>query len=271
VTKRPKISVVTPSYNQGEHLPDLLESIQRQEVDSFEHVVVDNESTDRTNEVLGGLPDDYPLRLIQELDEGQSDAVNKGIRAARGEWVAWQNADDFFLPGAFCTVLEATRQRPEADVIYGDVRIVDAGGERKGQLVNTRPSWFVLKYWSMFVNNQAAFFRRGLLEDLGGLSKDHDLTMDTELVARLLRADDVTFHHVPETLGAYRQHAEAKTFGGNQSDIDRERRTIFRESPWDRVLPRTALQWSARFVKLGQLLTERGPRETGSILLRKIA
>ena len=93
-----KISVVTPSYNQGNFIEACIRSVLNQNYPNFEHIIIDNCSTDATSGVLKKYPH---LNCIVEADRGQCDAINKGIRAASGDWILWLNADDYMLEGAF--------------------------------------------------------------------------------------------------------------------------------------------------------------------------
>jgi len=90
-------SVITPSFNQGRYLTSCLESVKNQGVDYYEHIIIDNCSTDETKEILAAWSHDSHLKIVIEPDHGQSDAVNKGFRMARGEIICWLNSDDAYL------------------------------------------------------------------------------------------------------------------------------------------------------------------------------
>ncbi len=93
-----KISIVTPSFNQGIFIEEAIKSVLSQGYSDLEHIIVDNCSTDTTASVLARYPH---LKVICEPDQGQSDALNKGFKAATGDIVGWLNADDKYLPGCF--------------------------------------------------------------------------------------------------------------------------------------------------------------------------
>jgi glycosyltransferase involved in cell wall biosynthesis len=92
-----KISVITPSFNQGRFLSECIESVQTQTGVDVEHIITDAGSTDETLDVLNRYPH---LKWSSESDEGMSDGINKGFLNASGKWVMWLNCDDYFLPGA---------------------------------------------------------------------------------------------------------------------------------------------------------------------------
>src|SRR5438552_385907 len=122
----PSLTIVTPCLNGADTLPLALESVRSQPYDGeVEHLVVDGGSTDGTLEILASAPG---VRYISESDRGLSDAVNKGIRMARGEVVGWLNADDVYLPGALGRVGRAFAQQPEAVWATGACLIMDDDG-----------------------------------------------------------------------------------------------------------------------------------------------
>jgi glycosyltransferase involved in cell wall biosynthesis len=102
----PKISIITPSYNQGKFIRQTIESIQAQNYPNYEHIIVDACSTDDTVEILKSYGN--TIQWISEKDKGQADAINKGIRMATGQILAYINSDDYYLPGAFFRVAQGT-------------------------------------------------------------------------------------------------------------------------------------------------------------------
>jgi glycosyltransferase involved in cell wall biosynthesis len=110
----PDVSVLTPSYGYGRFIGDALESVKRQDGVSVEHIVQDAGSEDETIDILRGYGE--RLRWRSEPDRGQSDALNKALQLARGRWVAWLNADEFYFPGAL-QALVAIGDKTKADVV----------------------------------------------------------------------------------------------------------------------------------------------------------
>src|SRR5689334_3258701 len=114
----PKVSIVTPSYQQGRFLPEAIESVLAQDYPEIEHLVIDGGSSDESVAVLQR----YGSRLAyweSQRDKGQADALNKGFARARGEILGWLNADDTYEPGAVRRAVEALAARPDVDVISG--------------------------------------------------------------------------------------------------------------------------------------------------------
>jgi len=251
----PTLSVVTPSYNQSEFIEACIQSIRRQGYDDVEHIVVDGGSTDGTVEILERYEDEYDLRWVSEPDNGQSNAVNKGIRMADGDWIGWQNSDDFYLPGAFETFEAARRDNPRADLIYGDVIVVDDEGEELRRLYQPRPSKFTHRYWSLFARNQATFFSRHVVDTVGYLNEDLEIAMDEEFLWRVLQAG-VIVESVQTALGAFRIQSDAKTFGNSHESWADERTRIYERSVYDRLLPKSVLAQAARATKAVNLLRD---------------
>src|SRR5690606_2495285 len=120
-----KVSVVTPSFNQGVFIERTLLSVRRQEVNGFdiEHFVVDGGSSDSTLDTLRRFGE--TVQWVSEADYGQSHAVNKGIRATGGSIIGWLNSDDVYYPGAVNYVVDYLNANPQVDVVYGMAEHID--------------------------------------------------------------------------------------------------------------------------------------------------
>src|SRR5919199_239465 len=122
----PSISVITPSYNQAQFIRQTVESVLTQNYPRLEYIVIDGLSTDNTLDVL--KPYQTKLRLISERDNGQTDAINKGLRMATGDIVCWLNSDDFFLPNTLEIVGDFFLAHPNKTWLTGDCLIINETG-----------------------------------------------------------------------------------------------------------------------------------------------
>jgi len=249
---RPTLSVVTASYNQGDYIEENLESVMSQSYDAVEHIVVDGGSTDGTVDLLEEYEGSYNLKWISESDRGQSHALNKGIDMATGDWIAFQMSDDYYLNGAFATAVDAIERNPDADIVYGDILNVDSEGNEQARTYNIPPVKFVQRYWSLYANSQATFFRAEVLDKSGGFREELEYTMDADLYWRLLHTD-ITQVHVPELLAAFRYHEAAKTPSRSNEQETAEWDEIYGET-YERYLSTAHLQTVAKVIKAIQLL-----------------
>ena len=229
-----RISIVTPSLNQCGFIPEMLASLESQGYPDWEHVVFDAGSTDgsveawREWEERGKLRNgemekwgnadtetlrngERRVRVFVEPDRGQSDAINKGMRVARGEIVGWLNADDVFLPGALAKVAEAFEKNPDAAVVYG----VGAKTDLEGREIKRVPfREFCPKRLSYAFGavQPAMFFRRDAYWKVGGLDESLHYAMDWDLLLKLAKVGKVVA--IPDHLANIRYYPETKTNTG---------------------------------------------------------
>ena len=123
----PLVSIVTPSYNQAAYLRETMQSVLDQDYPNIEYLVVDGGSTDGSVEIIK----EFESRLTwwcSEKDRGQAEAINKGLQRAKGEYIAWLNSDDLYLPGVISTVVALFTKHPDAAMVHGDVFAIDETG-----------------------------------------------------------------------------------------------------------------------------------------------
>lgn len=189
----PSISVVTPTFNAATTIRETLDSIAAQDYPALDHVVVDGGSTDGTLEILEAEAAAGRLRFISEPDNGLSDAFNKGVRMATGDFVGWLNADDTYEPGALAAVAAAVTAKPDAEWATGRCKIMGGSGE-ESRLAVTAYKNFLLKRFSLrlyltnnFVSSPATFVRRSVLDEIGALDERFKYSADYDLWLRLAR------------------------------------------------------------------------------------
>ena len=201
----PKVSIITPSFNQARFLPETFRSLARQDYPNIEHIVVDGGSTDGTVELLKTAPG---IRWVSEKDNGQIDALNKGFAMATGEILAWLNSDDTLSPGAVRIAVEAL-ERSGADLVYGDVRLVDQDSTHERMFYGIPHDYRILLYGIDYIGQQSVFFHRALLDRSGPLRPEYDNAFDYELWLRMALHGRLVY--VPQVRGQIRRHAAAKS------------------------------------------------------------
>jgi glycosyltransferase involved in cell wall biosynthesis len=213
------VSVLTPSFGYGRFIADAIESVLFQEGVSVQHIVQDGLSQDETVEVLSRF--EGQILWASEPDRGQSDALNKALAKASGRWIAWLNADEFYLPGSLAILVEHG-ERMAADIVYGDCVFVDADGNVQRLLPQHRFNARVLREYGCFVPSNAVLIRRSIL---GDAPWDPTLRriMDWDLFMNLM-ARGARFVHLLHPVGAFRVHDEGITAkpppdGGEHSQV----------------------------------------------------
>ena len=214
-----KISIITPSFNQGQFIEEAIQSVLVQGYPDFEHIVVDNCSTDNTLEVLRRYPH---LRWISEPDRGQSHALNKGFHLATGEVLAWLNCDDFYLPGAFHTAARALAD-PSVDGVYSDLQFCNIDGHIVKHYRSHRPVRF-LSLFHNFISSECLFFKRKVMEGID-IAEDLHYCMDQEFAANLLYRR-YRLHYLKTCFAVFRWQGANKSLDTPQGRIQRLREGI---------------------------------------------
>jgi glycosyltransferase involved in cell wall biosynthesis len=231
---QPLISVVTPSFNQQRFIGEALASVQLQNYDNCEHLVIDGRSTDNTVDLLRNLTegkDQSKIVWISEQDSGQSEALNKGFRLAKGEIIGWLNSDDRYRAGCFEHIVQAFADNPEVDILYGDYLMVDESGKVLQIRREIEFNAFILLYHRvLYIPTTATFFRRRVFEEENWLNEKLKYAMDLDFFIRL-SASGYRFKHIPELLADFRLHPESKSC--SSPDIHRleHQQVVFATAP----------------------------------------
>lgn len=234
----PRISIVTPAFQQDDFLRACVASVELQAYPRVEHLVLDGGSTDGTREYLQRSPGCVTW-WRSHADGGQSQALNEGFEKASGDWIGWQNSDDFYYPGAFWHVADLAVRYPDAGVIVGDTAIVDDRGIQQYTVgVSPVPARLWLRgYWPY---NQAVFFRRDVLRQALPVDEALHLHMDIDLLAKIaLLAPKVAYVNLP--LGAFRKYEGTKTETITERSL--RERALLRERYGQRLWPEPGWQW----------------------------
>lgn len=205
----PLVSVVTPSLNQASFIEETICSVlgQMRSYVRLEHVVVDGGSIDGTIEILGRY---NHLRWISKPDEGQAHAINKGLRMARGEILAYLNADDTYEPGAIGQVVGFLLRRPELAAVYGICNVIDSRGRLLKVWNPPEFEWHsYLRVGFSYIPQPTFFFRRSALQSVGLLDPSLSHAMDYDFFARL--GEQNAIGRLDRVLANFRIHSRSKT------------------------------------------------------------
>jgi len=204
----PKITVITPSFNQSQFLERTILSVIKQDYPNLEYIIIDGGSTDGSVDIIKQY-EEHINYWVSEKDNGQTHALNKGLKIATGDWVGWQNSDDIYYPGSFLSVADAINNVTTEDLVIGNMNLIDEHDSMLRDLKYVTPTYKSLLAEGMVVANQAAFWRRKIHDDIGYLDEDLHCVFDYEWFLRVMK--DKQAYHVDKTWGALRYHSETKT------------------------------------------------------------
>jgi glycosyltransferase involved in cell wall biosynthesis len=221
----PLITIVTPSFNQGHFIEETIRSVLLQGYRPLEYIVMDGGSNDSTVDVLRKY-ERWLTRWVSEPDDGQSDAIVKGMLEARGTLRNWLNADDYLLPGALAALADAWNLSDDAPaVLCGDSIDVDVDGIELSKSFAKEPNELMVPGAPPLIggDQSAWFFSEGAWNAVGGIDRSHRFIMDIDLYYRFAAAG-VAFQRVGAPLSAYRRHSDTKTLNEWEASIDSKKK-----------------------------------------------
>lgn len=205
----PKLTVVTPSYNQAAFLERTILSVLNQNYPNLEYIIVDGGSNDGSVEIIKK----YEKHLswwVSEKDRGQVHAINKALERATGEYISFQNSDDVYFPGTFARFGEAALKYP-VDILYGDLYMITTDDEVTEILKTTSYDFDCQILEGMQIHNQSLFFKRSLVEKYGMFDESFRFAFDYDFITRYTSHKSTTTKKIDGLGGALRVHAEAKS------------------------------------------------------------
>ena len=234
----PKLSIITPSFNQAQFLEQTILSVLQQNYEALEFIIIDGGSTDGSLEVIRKYEDQLTY-WVSEEDRGQAHALNKGLGHATGEIVAYLNSDDLYLPEAFVPVATYFLDHPQCEWVCGDTLMFGEGRQNEVVSADVPQSAAHALSWAYTAPQPGMFWKRELLSE--GFAEQWRYCFDHELYVRLLLAGHKC-EHLPVTVAAYRLHATSKTVA--EGDLfDREFDQI--AAIYENRLSRSGRRWCA--------------------------
>lgn len=205
----PVVSVIIPTHNRAALVQEAVKSALAQTFTGIEIVIVDDGSVDGTETALQPLTKTGRVRSIRQANAGPAAARNRGIREARGEWVAFLDDDDLFEPDKIEKQMALAARMPDARFIHSDFRKFN---EESPDLGVRDTSWFsgdmypgILEHWSTLMASPCVMVRRDVLAEVGGFDETMRWAEELDLWRRIARK--YPFFHVPEPLTKVRQQA----------------------------------------------------------------
>jgi glycosyltransferase involved in cell wall biosynthesis len=201
----PRLSIVTPSYNQGQFLEATIRSVLLQGYPNLEYIVIDGGSGDESVEIIRKY-EKFLSYWVSEKDKGQTDAINKGLKKSTGEILAWMNSDDIYAQGAFKKVAFNFSQDTEVVVVYSNRVLID----EEQRVFGCSPlKDFNPPKTAYSVCSETAFWRRKAMDNIGLLDTSLYFCMDLDFFSRLFTQG--TFKRLDDYLGYFRCHSSSKT------------------------------------------------------------
>ncbi len=204
-----KVSIVTPSYNQGVFIEKTIKSVLNQNYDNYEYIIIDGGSTDQSVEIIKKY-DSYLKYWLTEKDKGQADAINKGWKMADGDILAYLNSDDTLDPFAIQKVVKIFEQNKKVGIIYGDCNLINENDRILGVLYGKQ-----LSYNKLLIKGQrgiwqpAAFFNADTVKKIGFLNENWNYCMDYDLILKIAKISPIKY--VNTTLANHRIYATTKS------------------------------------------------------------
>lgn len=204
----PRVSIVTPSYNQAQFIEETIRSVLLQGYPDLEYIIIDGGSTDGSVDIIRKY-EPWLAYWVSEEDEGQADAINKGWRLTTGDLLAWLNADDIYYAGTLGQAAAVLRAEPEVGLIYANCGVLDEADRCVDQFTARQFALPDILYSRGFIPQQTAFLTRAAYEHAGGVNPDRHYVMDFELWLRIVTC--FPYRYINATWAGFRMSANNKT------------------------------------------------------------
>ena len=208
LTALPKVSIITPSFNQGRFLEATICSILAQDYPNVERILVDGGSKDESLAIIEKYHSHFTW-WVSEKDRGHADALNKGFSHATGEILAWLNSDDLYHPGAITEAVKVLCEAPQVGMVYGDANLIDDEGKPVGKFASRQTGYRQMLRGSVHIPQATTFFRADLWRQVGPLDLSLFFSFDYDFWVKLAKVSEIRY--VPRLWADFRIHSRGKT------------------------------------------------------------
>jgi glycosyltransferase involved in cell wall biosynthesis len=229
----PRISIITPTYNQGKYIEQTILSVLSQDYHKLEYIIIDGKSTDNTLRILKKYGS--RIKWISEKDQGQSDAINKGLKICTGDIVTYLNSDDIYLPGCLEKVSRYFSKNNKFLWFTGKCKIInDNGFEIRRKITLWKNFWLYTGYNTgtsniilpilNYISQPSTFFRREVLTKIGLFNNNYKFSMDLDFWLRLSKLSKPGF--IDSYLACFRIQNTSKSANNYQEQINESMKII---------------------------------------------
>lgn len=203
----PRLSLITPSYNQGQFIEETIRSVLLQGYPDLEYIIIDGGSTDGSVDIIRKY-EPWLSYWVSERDNGQADALNKGFARATGKITAWINSDDFYSSGVFGTIVAQIGRDDSIGLVYGEMKL-DLGDSTDPVRIGYPVSNGQMLEKLIFPYQPVCFFRKSVLDKVGPLDDSLSYVMDSDIILKVM--SNSKYVRLPAALATFRVHPESKT------------------------------------------------------------
>ncbi|MBT8195862.1 MAG: glycosyltransferase [Bacteroidia bacterium] len=210
MSQYPRITLITPSYNQGQYIEETIQSVLNQNYPNLQYIIIDGGSTDNTVDIIKKYEDriDY---WVSEKDSGQSSAINKGLKIADGDIVNWLNSDDMLAEKSLFNLANAVKQNPSANIYTGQTTYLvhnEISNSHSHTVFENRACTFGFGH----INQPSTYYRKQVIDKIGNLDESLNYCMDLDWWLKyLLRYDINTVVKIMDIWSIFRIHDDSKT------------------------------------------------------------
>jgi len=204
----PKVSIITPSYNQGQFIEATINSVLLQDYPNLEYIIVDGGSKDESAAIIKKYQDRLAW-WVSEKDAGHSDAINKGFSHATGDILAWINSDDIYFPGAVTEAAAFLTDHPEVGMVYGNADLIDDQSKLIGKFSAKQTDYKRLLRGSVHIPQATTFFRADLWKQVGPLDNSLFYSFDYDLWVKMAKVMEIRY--LSRVWAKFRIHSQGKT------------------------------------------------------------